>query len=478
MKHHLFFSKSACVLACAILLEGCSLTPSSPASTQEVPSLSGSGKAAEKTPAMIPDEPSVPASEEIREEPETASESETVSDNSFFGYILSEEEKNDPHVICKETAEEGKAVLLFTGDVALDDNWSNMAALRSRANGIYDTLSPELMNELNNADICMVNNEFPYSDRGTPTPDKQFTFRADPSRVEILQQMGVDIVSLANNHAYDFGPDALMDTFRTLESAQIPYVGAGRNLSEAMEPTYFIAGGQKIAYVSATQIERYESPDTKEATEDSPGVLRTLNPDKFLTVIEEAEENSSFVIVYVHWGSENTYEVEASQRDLAAAYIEAGADLIIGDHSHCLQGFEYINGVPVIYSLGNFWFNSKNLDTGMVKASISSGRLESLQFLPCLQHNCRTDLLLPSADGEYERILGVMVSLSKDVSVDENGFVSSGAGSGVAAVTPRPLKKPDPPAVPSENAILPTISDNAAMPDGMPLIPDNPDITQ
>lgn len=463
MKHFRLFAKPVCILTCTILLSGCGLKDTVPASAREESASYESGTAEEEsTPAMTISEPSAPA------EPEPVEEPETISGNSFFGYMLSEEEENDPHVICKETAEEGKAVLLFTGDVALDDNWSNMAALRSRANGIYDTLSAELMSELNNADICMINNEFPYSDRGTPTPDKAFTFRAAPSRVEILRQMGVDIVSLANNHAYDFGPDALMDTFSTLESAQIPYVGAGRNLSEAMEPTYFIAGGQKIAYVSATQIERYESPDTKEATEDSPGVLRTLNPERFLTVIEKAGENSDFVIVYVHWGSENTYDVEASQRELAAAYINAGADLIIGDHSHCLQGFEYIDGVPVIYSLGNFWFNSKDLDTGMVRATVSSGTLENLQFLPCRQHNCRTDLLLPGSDGEYERVLGVMASLSKDVSIDENGSVSSGAGNGVEAVTPRPLKKPETTAAPSENAVLPAVSDNMVIPDVMP----------
>ncbi len=459
MRRYSIFSTVICsMITCSLFFAGCgqkedsspvSITPDTPVSSD------ASVGDIEEPPALSPND-----SEITEELPPDTEEEDTVSDNSFFGYILSEEEALDPHVICKETSEAGKATLLFTGDIALDDNWSNMAALRSRNGGIYDTLSPELMDRLNSADICMVNNEFPYSDRGTPTPDKQFTFRASPSRVEILQQMGVDIVSLANNHAYDFGPDALMDTFSTLESANIPYVGAGRNINEAMEPTYFIAGGQKIAYVSATQIERYESPDTKEATEDSPGVLRTLNPERFLTVIENAEENSDFVVVYVHWGSENTYDVEASQRDLATAYINAGADLIIGDHTHCLQGFEYINGVPVIYSLGNFWFNSKDLDTGMVEVSVCAGRLESLRFYPCRQHNCRTDLLLPGTDGEYERVLGVMVSLSKDVSIDTEGYVSSGAGTGVEAVEPRPLKKPADPVTPSENIILPEISAN------------------
>lgn len=398
--------------------------------------------------------------EHTAESEKSATLSENVPEDSFHGYVLSEEEKNDTHVICKETVSENEVTLLFAGDIALDDNWSNMNALRGRANGIYDSLSAELMTELQSADIFMINNEFPYSDRGTPTAGKQFTFRAKPERVEILNQMGVDIVSLANNHAYDHGPDALMDTFSTLQGANIPYVGAGANLSEAMMPTYFIAGGMKIGFVSATQIERNDPPDTKEATEDSPGVLRTLNPDKFLTVIEEAENNSDFVVVYVHWGSENVYDAEQAQRDLATQYADAGADLIIGGHSHCLQGFEYTNDIPVIYSLGNFWFNSKNLDTGIVKITLRDSAISSYQFLPCLQHDCKTDLLLPGTDGSYERILGVMAGLSYDVSLDENGFISRGAGNGVAAVEPRALKKPNYAA--SANAIDPALIPPAA----------------
>ena len=115
----------------------------------------------------------------------------------------------------------------------------------------------------------MINNEFPYSSRGIPTEGKQFTFRARPESASILEEMGVDIVSLANNHAYDYGEDAFLDTLDTLAGIGMPYVGAGRNLEEASKPVYFIAGDIKIAIVSATQIERLDNPDTKGATDDS-----------------------------------------------------------------------------------------------------------------------------------------------------------------------------------------------------------------
>lgn len=145
--------------------------------------------------------------------------------------------------------------------------------------------------ELQGADILMVNNEYAYSDRGYPLPGKTYTFRAMPTRVQVLQQIGTDVVSLANNHVYDYGEDALLDTLETLENVGIPYVGAGRNLKEAEKIVYFIANGRKIAIVAATQIERFES-FTKEAEENTPGVLKTLEPDKFVRVIREAKKTA------------------------------------------------------------------------------------------------------------------------------------------------------------------------------------------
>ncbi len=342
---------------------------------------------------------------------------------TFEGYTLAETDVSENGVYKKSVSTPGSVVIDFAGDVDFDDRYSNMTALRARGQGIAGCIDGELMERLRRADIFMLNNEFPYSNRGSALPDKKFTFRADPSTVTFLNDMGVDIVSLANNHAYDYGEEALIDTFETLTNADIPYVGAGYNIDEAMKPVYYIAGGMKIAFVSATQIERSLPPDTKEATETSPGVLRTLDPEKFVTVIKEAEENSDFVIVYVHWGSENVSDFEPAQHDLAAAYADAGADLIIGDHPHVLQGIEYVHDVPVLYSLGNFWFNSKTLDNCVAEATISNGSLQSLQFIPCRQYDCKTHLMT-KGDNDYERILADMRKFSVNVKIDENGFIS------------------------------------------------------
>jgi len=324
----------------------------------------------------------------------------------------------------KECASEDEVVLDFTGDINLSEGWATTKYMDSQKNGIYDCLSADLIMEMQGADIMMINNEYTYSTRGTALEGKAYTFRAMPSRVEVLNQLGVDIVSVANNHVYDYGPEALEDTLDTLTEAGIPYVGAGRNLKEAKKIVYFIANGKKIAIVSATQIER-SYHYTKEATKTSPGVLKTLKSEKFVSVIEEARKNSDYVIVYPHWGTEGTNVYGTDQAALAKDFVKAGADVIIGGHTHCLQGFSYIEGVPVLYSLGNFWFSSTKLETGMAQIRIQKDGSIKLRFLPCMQENTETKLL--TKESEKRQILDFMRSLSDEVEIDDDGYVTNSA---------------------------------------------------
>lgn len=346
-----------------------------------------------------------------------------------------------------------EVTLAFVGDVGFAEGYATINRYRSMGSDIHNNIQGPVLDIMQSADIMMANNEFPYSYRGSPTPNKAYTFRADPKDVSIMKDMGVDIVSLANNHAYDYGPDALIDTVDTLNDAMLPFVGAGKNIDEAMRPAYFRANKKTIAFVSATQIERLGNPDTREATADSPGVLRTLDPAKAVEVIKEAEANSDFVVMYVHWGSESTDLVEQSQRDLAKAYVDAGCDLVIGDHSHCLQGIDYVDSVPVFYSLGNYWFNSKTLDTCIVRVTLDSEcAISKVEFIPCIQ----TGSCVKIGDGDnYDRILEYMRGISNYAEIDSNGFVteSSEDHNRQNGQNTSPARKPPEPAV--TDAILP-----------------------
>lgn len=335
--------------------------------------------------------------------------------------LYSEAIANGENVWIVECADSERVTFAFAGDILLDDSYAMMDRYRNRGSDIYDTFSTELLERMRSADVFMLNNEFPFSTGGTPTPGKKFTFRANPSNIELYEQMGVDVVSLANNHAYDYGETALMDTFTTLENANIPYVGAGRNIDEAKKPLYLIANGIKIGIVSATQIERNATPDTKEATATSAGVLRCMDPSALLEVIAEAKANSDFVILYIHWGTESQEETDWLQDEQAPIYAQAGVDLIIGDHPHCLQRLDVVSGVPVIYSLGNFWFNSKTQNTCLVEITVNKDGMETFQFIPCIQNDCRTILL---EGNEKDGVLNYMRGLSPNVLIDNDGYVT------------------------------------------------------
>lgn len=332
-----------------------------------------------------------------------------------------EEEVLDPYTYRLELSDDGTVTFVFAGDILFDPAYAIFATYRQRGEQIEQCVDEALLEEMRSADVMMLNNEFPYSDRGEPLQGKTYTFRAAPESVSVLRDMGVDIVSLANNHAYDYGEDSFLDTLDILEQAGVPYVGAGRNLKEAVQPVYYLVGDSKIAVLGATQIERTPSPHTVGATEDTPGVFRCLETELLEEKIREAKEECDFVIVYLHWGTESTPELDWRQRNDAPLYVEAGADIIIGDHPHCLQEIGYIDGVPVVYSLGNFWFNSRTQDSCIVKLTLSEDGIQSLQFVPCLQSGCSVSLL----EGEERaRVISYMQSLSGTAAIDADGYVT------------------------------------------------------
>jgi poly-gamma-glutamate synthesis protein (capsule biosynthesis protein) len=317
-------------------------------------------------------------------------------------------------------------VLTFAGDINFDENWSTMKYYNSVENGIYDCISPELIQIMRNADIMCLNNEFTYSNGGSPLENKAYTFRANPSRVEILKELGVDIVSLANNHAYDYGEQSLVDTMAVLNQAGIKYVGAGHNIEEAMSPVYFEIQGKTIAYVAASRAEKYRL--TPQATEDEPGILLCYDTELFIQAIKEAKQNAEYVIAYVHWGTEYSYELEEVQLITGKEYLDAGADIVIGAHPQCLQGIEYYEGKPIVYSLGNFWFNDKTLDTMLLNVHVYGDDMEKyveLEIIPAIQTNNTT--LIVNEQSERQRIFSFLESISINVEIDDDGFVSEKA---------------------------------------------------
>ena len=146
---------------------------------------------------------------------------------------------------------------------------------------------------------------------------------------------------------------------------------------------------------------------------------KMLDPARFLKVIEEAKKSSDYVIVYVHWGTEGMLYPQEDMRQLAQSFVQAGADAVIGNHSHRLQGVEYIDGVPVFYGLGNFWFSTGALYTTIVQIRIHSDGTLSFAMLPCIQQELTTRIL--TEDGEKAEFCRYIADLSVNAAIEENG---------------------------------------------------------
>lgn len=311
-----------------------------------------------------------------------------------------------------------EVTLSFIGDVSLADDWYIMPKYDERGKKIYGILSESVVDIMTSSDIMVANNEFTISNKGEKMPKKYYTFRASPERLSIYEEMGVNLVTLANNHIYDYGETAFYDALDALEDYNIPYVGAGRNIEEAKLPFYYVINGYKIGFVNATRAEKFIL--TPEAKENSGGVLRCYDPTTFINVIEETKKNSDFVIALVHWGKEDSSELEQVQLETAPKYIDAGADLIVGTHAHTLQGIDFYNNKAVVYNIGDFIFNHETKDTGIFQLKIDNEGNFKYYFLSCYQKDKYTSLL---TGDEQVRVLNKMRKLSPNITITNDGEI-------------------------------------------------------
>ncbi|MBS1484101.1 MAG: CapA family protein [Clostridium sp.] len=301
---------------------------------------------------------------------------------------------------------------VFAGDILLSDH---VLAAYNKTGTIGSVVDQGLRDVIDGSDVFMANHEFPFSNRGSAAADKQFTFRLPPEKVSLLKEMGIDIVTLANNHALDFGTDALLDTCDTLDDAGIYRVGAGANLEEARKPVIMEIKGKTIGFLGASRVIPVGSWN---ATATSPGMLTTYDPAMLLEDIKSAKETCDFVIVYVHWGIERDEYPQDYQRTMGKQYIDAGADMVIGSHPHVLQGMEYYNGKPIVYSLGNFVFGSSIPKTALLTADWDGENL-SLAFVPGTSSGGYTRPL--TGEDEKQAFYQYLTGLSYGVVIDGEG---------------------------------------------------------
>jgi poly-gamma-glutamate capsule biosynthesis protein CapA/YwtB (metallophosphatase superfamily) len=248
-----------------------------------------------------------------------------------------------------KTSPRGRLLIHGTGDVNVDPSYiPNLAAYGygyawSGLNGLFRS-----------DDLTVVNLENPVSDLGTPL-DKEFTFRGDPAALDDMRRAGVEVANQANNHAYDYGPEALVDSLERLREAGIEPVGAGRDQRHSLRPGRFVLDGWKVAVLGFGMV---IDPAEQVAGPGKPGTAGGHDTDLMLRAVRRADRRADLVIVTIHWGVELDTQPRPEQIALGHAFVDEGADVIFGHHAHRLQPLDHYRGRPIFWGLGNFvWPN-------------------------------------------------------------------------------------------------------------------------
>ncbi len=248
------------------------------------------------------------------------------------------------------------------------------------------------------AGLMMLNLESAVTTRGTPEP-KEYTFRVGPAAMRVLDGAGVDVVSIANNHAIDYGPVGLRDTLAVARNGPVPVVGIGRNIDEALRPHRVSIRGTDIAVFGVST--KDERARFWAAGEDLVGIAVSLEPSRrLLQAVRRASRRDDVVVVYLHWGSELRSCPTPRQRRHARALAQAGADVVVGAHAHVLLGAGWIGDTYVHYGLGNYlWYHDRSRETGILRLQVRNGDVVSDAWIPAENRLNGPELVPPPARG-------------------------------------------------------------------------------
>ncbi len=271
------------------------------------------------------------------------------------------------------TPSTGEVSMVFVGDIML----SRSVGQKIIEQNDFKFPFLRIADYLKGFDLTFANLENPVSSRGVRV-GSIYSFRADPRTIEGLTHAGFDVVSIANNHMWDYGRDAFVDTLTHLTTASISYVGGGYNYKEAHDGIVKNINGVRIGFLAYTNL----LPESVAAGADSEGVsyldIKSMKED-----ITSMSERADVIVTSFHWGDEYKTIHNANQEYITKEAIAMGADIIIGHHPHVRQEVVQLNGSWVAYSLGNFIFDqafSKETMTGSaLEIKIKDKKVESVQ---------------------------------------------------------------------------------------------------
>ncbi|MCU1688321.1 MAG: CapA family protein [Jatrophihabitantaceae bacterium] len=292
----------------------------------------------------------------------------------------------------------GQVTIAFAGDVHFADRVADrLAASPATAFG-------EAAAVLSRADITMVNLETSISVGGTPA-NKSFTFQAPPTAFAALRAAGVDVTTMANNHAADYRGDGLEQTLAAIGASGFPTVGIGRDAAQAYAPWLSTVNGVRIAILGASQVPEETLRDYT-AQDGTPGIASAYS-QRLIDSVVAAKAQADVVVVYLHWGFEYSTCPNADQRSIADDLAAAGATAVVGTHAHVLQGAGWRDdGVYIAYGLSNYlwWmsFDNEQDDNGVLTLTLQKSKVAAAQFEPA--HLDSRGVPLPATGAEAHRI--------------------------------------------------------------------------
>jgi hypothetical protein len=300
----------------------------------------------------------------------------------------------------------------FAGDVHFADQLDREAgaissglpvlADRLRANPT-EVLAP-IAAVLSSADLTMVNLETAITERGEPVAGKNFHFRSPAESFIALKSAGVDVVNMANNHALDYGPIGMEDTFGAMESSKLPVVGIGHNASEAYRPYRTVIKGQRIAIFGALDWLEPGLISRWSATDNQPGLAFSIDRTRLVAAVSAARPEVDTLVAFLHWGIETTHCASPEQETLAQALIAAGADIVVGSHAHRVFGVGRVGTSLVAYGLGNFVYwreDGESGRTGVLMVQATGRHVDSYSWIPArITHGIPVPLAGPAATAD------------------------------------------------------------------------------
>jgi len=267
----------------------------------------------------------------------------------------------------------------FAGDVHFVDE------LAGKVNADPTRLLAPIAPVLSGADLAMVNLETAITDRGEPVAGKNYHFRSPAASFTALQAAGVDVVNMANNHALDYGPVGMQDTFDAIASSKLPVVGLGHDASEAYRPYRAVVKGERVAIFGALDwLEPALIPGWS-ATDSQPGVAFSIDRTRLVAEVSATRPAVDTLVVFLHWGTEETHCASGEQEELAQALLAAGADIVVGSHAHRVFGAGRVGTSLVAYGLGNFVYwreDDESGRSGVLLVEATGRQVDSYSWVP------------------------------------------------------------------------------------------------